>query len=355
MIGFSSYSQKTVTISGKIKGLRNSKIYLGNKPNGINKGFHYIIYDSILSRNGNFKFKDFKFKEIAFYSIQIEGSQAWLPFVIDTGHICINAKKDSIYVGKISGSKENDLYLSYKKNLTFPFYKASQANFDSMDKYRNTDTSKFNHYSELIKKSETIYINKQKNFIKKYPNKFVSLIILNNIKKQVPKDSLELYFNLLSFQLQNNSQSVDLKYQISDFSKNTMFGSTVPDFQFRDIDGNKDNLYDIQAPFKLIDFWASWCAPCLAELPALKALHNKNKNVAIISFSIDYDKVAWKQSSKENGISWYSFSDSKGPEGKFAAYFGVQQIPLMILLDSNNRIIKYDVNINELKNYIEKK
>jgi thiol-disulfide isomerase/thioredoxin len=133
-----------------------------------------------------------------------------------------------------------------------------------------------------------------------------------------------------------------------------MFGTIVPDFQFKDINGNRDNLYNIQAPFKLIDFWASWCAPCLAELPELKAFHTKNKNVAIISFSIDYDKVAWVESSKKNGISWYSFSDSKGPEGKFASYFSVQQIPLMILLDGNNKIIKYDVKMSEVKNYIER-
>jgi hypothetical protein len=56
----SCFSQKTVTISGKIVGLENSKIYLGNKPNGINKGFHYLIYDSILSKDGNFEFKKIK-------------------------------------------------------------------------------------------------------------------------------------------------------------------------------------------------------------------------------------------------------------------------------------------------------
>lgn len=139
------------------------------------------------------------------------------------------------------------------------------------------------------------------------------------------------------------------------FKKNTLVGSSVPDFQFSDVNGNKDNLYNIQSPFKLINFWASWCGPCLAELPELKAFQVSNKNVAIISFSIDYDKASWIKSSKENEIPWYSFSDSRGPEGKFASYFSVQQIPLMILLDGNNKIIKYDVKIGELKKYIETK
>jgi len=347
------YLQETVTISGKIIGLGNSKIYLGNKPNGISKGFHYIKYDSVNSKNDVFEFKNVKFNEIAFYSIQVEGSQAWLSFLIDKGHIRICAKKDSIYLGKISGSSENDLYSYYRKNLSYSFYQATQKNFDSIDKYRQIDTSKFNLYNKLNEKFETIFLSKQKEFIREYHNNFVSLIILKDIEKQISEDSLQFYFNLLSFELQNNSKATELKYRTGNFSKNMLVGNTVPDFPFKEINGKEDKLYNISGHYKLIVFWASWCGPCLAELPDLKKFYAKNQNVAIISFSIDYDKTSWIKSSKENHIPWYSFSDSMGPEGEFAAYFNVQQIPLMVLLDSDNKIIKYDVKANELKNYIQ--
>ena len=355
LMSVNTFSQKIVTISGKIIGLGNSKIYLGNKPNGVSRGFNYIKYDSVNSINDSFEFRNFRFKEVAFYSIQVEGSQAWLPFLIDEGHIYINAKKDSIYKGKISGSSENDQDFFYRKKLAYPFYEVSQPNFDSMDKYRNIDTFRFMHYFELNKKLEGMYLVQREKFIKKYPDKFVSLIILNDIQKQMSDDSLQYFFNLLSPQLQNNSKAVGLKCRIRDFTKNTRAGTTVPNFILLDINGNENYLYNIHAPFKLIIFWASWCGPCLAELPELKDFHSKNKNVSIISFSIDYDKSSWIKASKGNEIPWYSFSDSKGPEGRFASYFSVQQIPLIVLLDANNKIIKYDVEMSELKNYIERK
>lgn len=351
----SCLSQKTVTISGKIEGLENSMIYLGNKPNGINMGFRYIIYDSILSKNGSFNFKNFPFKEINFYSVQIEGSQAWLPFIIDTGQIFITAKKDSIYIGNVSGSLENDLYHLYRKKLLIPFSRASKPDYDSLDKYRDLDLTKYDTYSKKIKQNQSAFLLSRENFIKEYPSGYVSLLILKEVENQLSDDSLRYYFNLLSSQLQAHSKAAEIKYRIGDLSKNIAVGGLVPDFQFNDINGNKNNLYNIQAPFKLIVFWASWCGPCLAELPELKDFHANNKTVAIISFSIDYDKSSWIKSSNENEISWYSFSDSKGPEGKFATYFSVQQIPLMVLLDGNNKIIKYDVKKNELKDYIERK
>lgn len=349
------YSQKIVNISGKIDGVKNQKIYLGNKPIGTNEGFKYIIYDSVFSEDGSFYFKKFKFSEIAFYSIQTEGSQAWLPFLIDTGHIFINAKKDSIYKGTVSGSLENNLYLLYRKNLLIPFYRMTRSDYDSMDKYRDLNLTRYEDYSEKIKKNQRAFLLQKENFIKVHSSNYVSLLILKDAERQFSDDSLSYYFKLLPPGLQNYSSAADLKYRAGNFSKNIQGGNVVPDFLFKDKDGNEKNLYNIQADYKLIVFWASWCRPCLAELPELKAFHLNNKNVAIISFSIDYQKDSWIKSSRENEIPWYSFSDLKGTEGKFAAYFSVQQIPLMVLLDNNNRIIKYDVKINELKNYIEAK
>jgi hypothetical protein len=205
-------SQKLVTISGKIQGLKNAKIYLGNK--SLSFGSQYLIFDSVILKNGNFKFANFKFKEIDFYSIQVKGSSAWLPFLIDTGHIYIVADKGFLSLGKVSGSRQNDLFQLYSKNIVGPYFIANRSDFDSINKYRKIDSLLFKHYSELLKTGETKYLVNREKFIEQHPDSYVSLIILNEIQNQIPVVRLHFYFNLLSPELQQHSKAIKLRKRL---------------------------------------------------------------------------------------------------------------------------------------------
>lgn len=349
IVTWSAHAQKRVTIIGNISGLADSKVYLGNKPNGITKGFTYRIFDSVYSKNGVFEFRNFQFNEIAFYSIQFEGSQMWLSFLIDTGHIYIAGNKDSIYKAKVIGSTENDLYHLYNKEFANYYNKEVQSNIDSLDKYRSKDTFLYHHFLEINKQLAQRFLQKQKSFIRQFPGHYASLVVLHNIQKILAQDSLKYYFNLLTKNVRDNSRAAGIKYKVGNFYKNIEAGSIVPDFKFYDKDGHEVNLYSIDAPLKLIVFWASWCAPCIEEIPQLRALYTEHNNIAIISYSIDADKNSWINAIEKNQIPWYSYIDPHGVEGEFPAYFSVQQIPLMVLLDGENKIIKYDIRLEDLK------
>ena len=346
-ISLNSNAQQQVKILGVIKGIGNKKIYLENKPDGITNAFLPVIYDSVYSKNDSFEF-NVKFNEVDFYSIQYPGFKGWLPFIIDSGLIKIIATKDLIYKGDVIGSTQNDIYKNYKKNILDPFYDINRHFFDSADKYRNVDTSKYNYYNNIVSDRSMIFFNRQKEFIKDNPDSYTALRLLYENLKRFDKDSLNYYFNLLSPRFQNHSLAIDIKYRITSFTKNVAVGSLLPDFNFVDKNGNPTNLYNIHSRYKLINFWASWCGPCLAELPTLKSIDSSYKDIAIISFSIDTKKEQWIDAIKKNKISWYSFSDLKGTGGKFANYFSIREIPLLVLLNEKNEIIKYNINLMEV-------
>jgi thiol-disulfide isomerase/thioredoxin len=322
-------AQKIVTITGVIKGFGNGIVYLGNKPEGISNGFMPAIYDSVNVHNDSFEFNKLKFKEINFYSLEYHGYKGWLPFLIDTGHIIIVTKKDSLYLGKVSGSKENKVLKEFERKIEQPYYAKNSRFFDSTDKYRNNDTVRYQHYISIIDSSFAEFLKQQKNFIRQHPDKYVSLHILAEYFKQYVADSLKFYFDLLSPELQQNSAAIDIKYRITSFSEKMKAGAKVPDFSLVAADGTKNSLYQIHAKYKLINFWASWCGPCIAEIPTLKNIEKEFKNVSIISYSIDTKKNQWVNATKKNKISWYSFSDLKGMSAYFPRYFSVQEIPLL--------------------------
>jgi len=352
-ISLTLYAQQEAKILGVIKGLGHEKIYLENKPDGITNAFVPIIYDSVYSRNDSFEF-NVKFNEIDFYSIQYPGFKGWLPFVIDSGTIIIRTVKDLIYKGEFIGSHQNDIYENYRQSILNPFYNANRHYFDSVDKYRGIDTVKYNYYENIANELFAKLANQQREFIRSNPDTYAALHLVYENLKSFDRDSLSYYFNLLSPEFQNHSLAIDIKYRITSFTKNVAEGSLIPDFNFTDKNRKSNNLYNIHSKYKLINFWASWCGPCLAELPTLISLNAKYKNLAIVSFSIDTKKEQWIDAMKKNKISWYSFSDLKGTSGKFASYFSVHEIPLLILLNEKNKIIKYNISLMELITFLNR-
>ncbi|WP_428741705.1 redoxin domain-containing protein [Tenacibaculum sp.] len=119
----------------------------------------------------------------------------------------------------------------------------------------------------------------------------------------------------------------------------TLIGTNVASFSLNDKDGKSLKAKDIISGNKyiLIDFWASWCAPCRKEIPNLKEAYKKysNKGFEIISVSIDKDEEAWHKALKQENMTWPNLYD----DGKVSKTFKVKAIPATFLVDENGVVI----------------
>lgn len=116
----------------------------------------------------------------------------------------------------------------------------------------------------------------------------------------------------------------------------------VPEFIVETLDGNDASLKDFENKIVLVDFWATWCAPCLEMMPELQRLHNNysDKGVAVLGISIDEDKDAVKKIkkfTKKLDISYPVFFDAKQTPAWYK--FNVKAIPAMFLIDAQGQII----------------
>jgi thiol-disulfide isomerase/thioredoxin len=105
----------------------------------------------------------------------------------------------------------------------------------------------------------------------------------------------------------------------------------------------------------LIDFWASWCAPCREENPNVVALYNEfhSKGLNIISVSLDNDASKWKEAIAKDKLSWTQVSNLKEMKDPIALQYNVTQIPTTFLLDSNGKIVAIDLYGDQIKNKIK--
>lgn len=141
--------------------------------------------------------------------------------------------------------------------------------------------------------------------------------------------------------------------EVNDNDKRLVPGEKAPDFQHPDLDGKEVALHDVLAEKEivLVDFWASWCAPCIAKFPKMKEFYSAygESGFEIVSNSIDTTQEAWELASEEHELPWTSVGEIEGWHGTTTRAYGVQHIPKSFLLDSKGCIIQKDLAIEDLE------
>lgn len=136
-------------------------------------------------------------------------------------------------------------------------------------------------------------------------------------------------------------------------------GQIAPSFKLVNLDGEEISLANVLqiSDRILIDFWASWCGPCIASFPKLKEMYAsyEDKGFSIIGVSIDETDEAWKEKSEELALPWINLGENQGFTGPTPLMFGVQFIPKTYLLDRKGCIVQKDIKTSQLETMLSKR
>ena len=130
----------------------------------------------------------------------------------------------------------------------------------------------------------------------------------------------------------------------------------IPDFTLSTPEGTPLSIMSEVSKNKItiLDFWASWCQPCMREMPFMKELYAKyhSKGLGIVGISLDTEREAWQQAISRLGIEWPQVSDLLGWDSKPAREFEVNSIPHIIIVDYSGDIIEIGLRGEELQKFI---
>ncbi len=120
-------------------------------------------------------------------------------------------------------------------------------------------------------------------------------------------------------------------------------GEQAPGFTLTDIDGNTHSLSDFKGQLVYIDFWATWCSPCLKEIPYLKKVKEAyaDKPVAFIAISLDDSKENWEKMVTDKNLGGYQLYAENAWYSDVSQSYQIKGIPTFVLIDGEGRLIEY--------------
>ncbi len=127
------------------------------------------------------------------------------------------------------------------------------------------------------------------------------------------------------------------------------------ELKFHPVKGKNVDLAEMKGKVVLIDFWATWCGPCVAELPNVIAAYNKlhEKGFEIVGISLDGDKGRLTNFIKEKNMPWPQYFDGKGWDNEIATRYGIRSIPAMWLVGKDGKLVSTNVR-GQLEAMVEK-
>ena len=149
-----------------------------------------------------------------------------------------------------------------------------------------------------------------------------------------------------------NIELADTYYDKYD-SKRKMVGKLAPDFSATDMDGHSISLKDFRGKVVLLDFWATWCGPCIGEMPNVKKIYDTYHEfgLEVIGISLDKNVEEPRDFLNKYQLPWIQIFDC--PDGSLKKLFRVRGIPSLWLIDRDGMVISYGLRGASLKKHID--
>ncbi len=272
-----------------------------------------IYVDATTLKQGQFSFE--APREAPYLHTLIVADSLKINFFLEDQDVFIEGQyQDSLQLTNIRSSVEDQLFRSYSLDALFE----RKAGMDIMLKHPDRVFSAFVAFYQF--QLYNIHLDSMQQIMQNFSKPVQQSIYYSELK--------ELYETL----------------------KRVAIGQQAPLFEAPDPKGALHRLEDFRGKYVLLDFWASWCAPCRKENPHLVELYRQSSrdSFEIIGLSVDHKKDKWLAAIAEDGLEWTNLSHTKGWDA-LSNQYGVKAVPQNFLLDPTGVIIDKNITVADLK------
>lgn len=232
------------------------------------------------------------------------------------------------------GNNLNKQYSEYRKSILKNHTLGSKLFYQIEDNYAKGSNDSIIKIIET-KEREIYKINRQAplNYIDNNPNLKISSYLLAREQKKI----IQKNYTKLSKEVQNSDYGKILKERIANW-KTLTINSPAPNFEYQTYKSGTFKLSENNKKYIVLDFWGSWCGPCIMEMPKIKDFYKKNKSkVEIIGIAARDKKENWIKAIKENELDWKQILNNKEKDDLVKKY-GITGFPTKVIINPSGKI-----------------
>ena len=348
VVVFAACQSNTYKVKGTVKGVSDGDTLYITKD--LQTG---LPSDSVVIKDGKFEFSGMADSTCLCMIYSASRNEINTPFFAEPGTITIQLAAEP-GASRVNGTTCNDEWQElndsvtaigkqinriaehiYGNNLPQEEQQKGMEQIDQLNK----------HFADIVAKAAEKNISNEFGYflLTYYPEELINNETRARLIKLLPKDMRQ-------------RDAITQMQQMLDSAAATAEGTTITDFTQSAPDGSQLSLIEEVKKNRItvIDFWASWCAPCRQEMPFMIDMYNKYqpKGLGIVGISLDSDRDAWLSATTKLGVKWPQMSDLKGWENAAAQHFNVTSIPHTIVVDSNGKILRRGLRGEQLESFI---
>ena len=316
-----------------------------------------LIDSAFLNENDEFKFRRIS-PEPNFYSMVI-GEKSFLIIARNGDELDFETNySDTTNTYKIDGSSDSEKILEFTdiSNQSGKIYRDIQNEFNQ--KVNANPGARDSIYKALmprLQQNMVSYSKKALKFGEDNKDNLAGFYAVGTLEQNTYEAQLIKYAEDIKSKFPGNKAVQSFADRMLSL-KIVSVGQQAPLFELPTPDNNIIKLADFKGKYVLLDFWASWCAPCREENPNIVKQFNtfKNKGFTVLGVSLDKNKKAWEKAIADDNLTWSHVSELKEWDGKVSLAYRVESIPSSFILDPQGKIIAKNLNGIELEKFLHK-
>lgn len=334
------------TLQGKADAPDGTKVYLlsfGDAP----------TKDSTTVQGGQFAFKG-RVAEPTWYGLRLPAVKRYAGLFVENHPLTVALPADAQASPVVTGSAAQTEYATYDKQwkaITMkagPIYEMLKQATPAGAKEATPEARKEadTRFAALEAESKQV----AEAYVQAHPNSVVAASVVQWRFVDFPNyDEASKLYKQLGPAAKASQPGRSIHKFITTWDKTAL--GTRPDFAQADVNGKQVKLSDFRGKYVLVDFWASWCAPCRAENPNVKAMYSKyhGQGFEVLGVSLDGKKEPWLKAIETDGLAWTQLSDLQGWKNAVALQYGIAAVPQNFLVDPQGKVIAKNLRGEELQ------